>query len=336
MRISLRYALLLSALSLTVAGNASTAQVASSQSNSAPPPLWAFFAPDAEQPPAKPPQSEPQSLPGSTRQYTTAQINDLKNPPDWFPNEHSSMPTVVARGGEGKVFACASCHLTSGMGHPQSSPLAGKPIAYSIRQIAEFKTGARRNPIVVDGKPVMNAPEFMTAIAKDMTDEQAKEAAIWFAQLKTRPWIKVVETGTVPATYITRSFSRAMRPSGGTEPLGSRIIELPQDAARVAARDPRIGFVAHVPVGSIGRGRVLVTNGGGKTLPCSTCHGADLKGMADVPGIAGVSPTYVFRQLYGFKDGSRNGAMAVLMKDVVKNLSDDEMIDIAAYMASLQ
>ena len=40
------------------------------------------------------------------------------------------------------------------------------------------------------------------------------------------------------------------------------------------------------------------------------------------------------RQLVDFKTGARNGAWAPLMKPVVANLSEDEMMWIAAYLAS--
>ncbi len=39
----------------------------------------------------------------------------------------------------------------------------------------------------------------------------------------------------------------------GTEPLGQRIIEMPEDLARTELRDAASGFVAYVPPGSIKR-----------------------------------------------------------------------------------
>ena len=37
-------------------------------------------------------------VPGSERAYTQAQIDDAFSPPDWFPDEHPTMPAIVARG----------------------------------------------------------------------------------------------------------------------------------------------------------------------------------------------------------------------------------------------
>jgi cytochrome c553 len=78
----------------------------------------------------------------------------------------------------------------------------------------------------------------------------------------------------------------------------------------------------------------MATSGGGKTTACSVCHGADLKGMGPVPGIAGRSPSYLVRQLYDIQQGTRRGEWAALMKPVVSDLSEEDMLDIAAYVSS--
>src|SRR6266581_3946528 len=82
-------------------------------------------------------------VPGSARKYTQAQIDDGFNPPDWFPDEHPPMPEIVANGKK-PARACALCHLPTGNGHPESSSLAGLPVSYLVRQMAEFKSGNRK------------------------------------------------------------------------------------------------------------------------------------------------------------------------------------------------
>jgi cytochrome c553 len=77
------------------------------------------------------------------------------------------------------------------------------------------------------------------------------------------------------------------------------------------------------------------TGGAGITLPCGTCHGPDLKGVASVPGIAGRSPSYLVRQLYDFQQHARAGSAGALMAPVVERLSHDDMISLAAYVSSL-
>jgi cytochrome c553 len=262
-------------------------------------------------------------VPGSAKTYSQEQIDDLANSPDWFPEEHAPMPKVVAHGNGGSSLGCASCHLASGLGHPESANLAGVPAEYIERQLADFKAGRRMG-------------EAMNDMTKDLSDEDAKQAAEWFAALKPKPWQKVVETERVPKTFINEHLMRMPLPGAGDEPIGNRIIELPQNIAGGESRDPHSGFIAFVPKGSLAKGREFVnTGGGGKTIKCAICHGPALNGLAEVPPIAGHSPMYLFRQLYYFKDGSRHGTMGALMKGVVAKMTQEDMLAIAAYVGSL-
>jgi cytochrome c553 len=145
----------------------------------------------------------------------------------------------------------------------------------------------------------------------------------------------VVETDSVPRSYVGPGNKRLVHPDGGTEPIAGRIIEVPEDEAIVLNRDPRSGFVAHVPVGSVAKGKDLATTGGGKTVPCQICHGPSLQGLGDVPAIAGRHPNYIVRQLWNMQNGDRIGISSALMKQVVEKLSLDDMLALAAYSASL-
>jgi len=112
---------------------------------------------------------------------------------------------------------------------------------------------------------------------------------------------------------------------------------VPKDKAQVELRNPRASFVSYVPIGSLAKGEALVTTGGnGKTIPCAICHGVGLKGLGDVPSIAGRSPGNIARQIYYFQTGARGGPSAALMKGVVEKLTGDDVIGIAAYVASLK
>ena len=283
---------------------------------------WAFPVRDKVQPKIDE-RTGPLRVPGSDKTYTQDQVDDHMNPPDWFPNEHPPMPTVVAHGAPGGVLGCASCHLASGLGHPESANLAGVSASYIERQLSDFKNGLRFG-------------EAMPDISRNLTDQDAKEAAEWFASLQPKPWQKVVETDRVPKTFVNDRLMRMPVPGGGEEPIGERIIELPQDIPGAESRDPHSGFIAYVPKGSIEKGKQLVATGGeGKTIQCPICHGPSLGGVGEVPAIAGRSPMYLFRQLYYFKSGDRNGSMSPLMKEVVSKLTQEDMLDLAAYVGSL-
>jgi cytochrome c553 len=286
-------------------------------------PAWAFLIPDKEQPHLEE-SAGPIHVPGSNKAYTAKEIDDLSNPPDWFPEQHSQPPQVVVHG-SGPVLACGSCHLMTGDGHPESATLAGLPAEYIARQMMYFKNGTRIDPA------------RMNAIAKTMPDADIRQAAEYFASLKANPWVKVVEADTVPKSFVSaRGRMRLPMPGGGMEPLGNRIVELPEDAARAESRDPHSGFVAYAPRGSIAKGKALVTTGGnGKTIACTICHGDSLQGLGEVPRIAGLHPLYIGRQLYAIQTGESNGKAVALMKKVVANLNADDMLAIAAYVSSV-
>jgi len=308
------------------------------------PPPWAygFEGPPVlqtavePQGPASAPQSRPatpdvrpRSLPGSELQFTLEQIHDPFGPADWYPNDHPTMPNIVAHGTKPDVMACALCHYPNGKGRPENAPVAGLPVAYFIEQMQSFSNGNRRS---ADARK--NNTNLMIAAAQAMTDEEIMAAAQYFGSMKWTPWVKVVETQWVPKTRISGGMFLPIE-DDGQELLGERIIEVPQDVEAVARlRNPRVGFIAYVPIGSIEKGAELVTTGAGKTTACGTCHGADLGGTESVPGIAGRSPSYLVRQMFDMKVGARSGIGAQLMMPVISKLDERDMLAIAAYVAS--
>ena len=141
--------------------------------------------------------------------------------------------------------------------------------------------------------------------------------------------------GTAPKFTATVNGLFLKDESSDTLPLGNRIVEMPEDTYQTnILRNPRSGFVAYAPIGSIKKGELVAT------AKCGTCHGADLRGMmvgkVIVPTIAGRSASYIGRALYDFQQGARRGANAALMKPAVQKLTEDDAIAISAYVASLE
>jgi cytochrome c553 len=253
----------------------------------------------------------------------------LATVPDWHPEEHPPMPKVVFAGREPDVWACAYCHLPNGAGRPENTSLAGLPTAYFKQQLADFKNGRRA------GSEPKRAPQnFMIALSRAATDGEIAQAAAYFASIRPASFVKVIESGTVPRTFVAGAML-AKIPDGGLEPLGRRIIEFPEDLGRAENRDSRTTYLAYVPEGSLKKGAAFAAGAvSGGTLQCATCHGPGLRGLGDVPRLAGRSPSYLMRQLYDFKSGTRTGATG-LMKAVVAKLSQDDMIAVASYVASM-
>jgi cytochrome c553 len=270
-------------------------------------------------------------LPGSKFSFTLTQIRDNSGPADWYPEDHPPMPDIVAHGHKPNVTACSFCHYPNGKGRPVNTNLAGLPYSYILQVLGEFRSGARMS---ADTRKANT--NQMIQFAKSMTDDEMKDAAKYFSSMKWTPWIRVVEANMVPKTQIANGIFLRL-PGDEKEPIGQRIIETPEDVeAMEVLRDPRSGFIAYVPVGSIEKGATLVNaGGGGKTTRCTICHGADLMGMGPVPGLAGRSPSYLVRQLYDMRQGKRTGEWTKLMMPVVTKLMTDDMLAIAAYLASL-
>jgi cytochrome c553 len=290
------------------------------------PPAWAY--------PVNPPNFQRaaddgaiRQVPDSTAGFTLTQLRALFAAPDWHPEDHSPMPTIVATGRKPDVFACGVCHRVDGPGGPENASLFGLSAEYIIQQTVEFKTGVRTNSV-----PRV-ATDLMIKASKGVTDQELREAADYFASIKPIANIAVTETDTVPKTHV-RDLVLARIDDGEKEPIGQRIIEIPENVEYFLSRDSRARFIAYVPQGSIEKGRALAASSDLR-VQCAACHGADLKGTAVAPRIATRSPTYAFRQLFDFKTGARKGANSEPMKPVVENLSVADMIALVAYTASL-
>ena len=142
--------------------------------------------------------------------------------------------------------ACATCPTArDGRRTPR---LPACPYAYVVQQLAGFQERSANERRRAQDEHHADDPG-----RQGMTDDGDQVAADYFSSMKWTPWIRSSRPTRCrrresPATCSSRS------PIGGTEPLGNRIVETPEDAERFELRDPRSGFVAYVPRGSIAKG----------------------------------------------------------------------------------
>jgi len=316
---------------------------------------------DPKAPPQNPPTHElrpnedrtvqlrPRHMEGSSRSFALVDTRDGHNVVDWFPDDHPSpMPDVIVHGPKGLgdlANGCGSCHQPNGRGRSENAQPGGLPYAYVVRQLEDFRLGLRHS---ADWRKD-NTPT-MVKLAVSMTDDEIRSAAAYFSAIEwKRPFARVIETDMVPKTRINGNrFIPLEKARPLNEPIAGRIIEVSDDDRNIfdgEPPNPRVGWTAYVPVGSVAKGRDIVTTGGTmrsgehvvpKTTACAGCHGPDLMGMDDVPPLAGRSPSYLARQLYDFQRATRNGRSAALMRIVAANLSEEDMVAITAYLASKQ
>lgn len=276
---------------------------------------WAFPGAGPKAPPIAGAQIH--RLPGSPISVSEAALHDLTHATDWFPSEHPPAPRVVlaAKGG-----ACGYCHLVTGAGRSENAQLRGLPVEYIEEQVHAFASGARR--------PAQPSPpaDYMAAVARAVSPADLHAAAVYFSRLEPVQHARVIETATIPratAEGFLYRFDATAR-----EMLGQRIIEGSVDSARHRLRDPHERTIAYVPVGALARGAALANRGTASFPACATCH------TAHFVGIGGESPSYIARQLAGFRARTRNDPGAAPMQTVAAKLRDDQILDLAAYLGS--
>jgi cytochrome c553 len=259
---------------------------------------------------------------------TMRQIGDAFGPPDWFPGEHPKLPEVVAHGRRPHVNACTLCHLPNGNGHPESASISGLTTKYIIEQMHAFRDGERTN---------IRAPA-MIEMALDISEAELRDAANYFSKIpkKQQVWIRVVETTRAPANHVGGGGARFFDKGANTIAMTPDMIYEVAESEQVELRNDHVGFVDYVPQGSLAKGRTVAFGNRGKMKTCASCHGDDYRGHEDAPRIAGRSAYYLIRQLADMKAGVRKGDALGKMKEIINKLSDADILNVAAYMASRQ
>lgn len=274
-----------------------------------------------------PPAGEgPFTVPGSQHAFSKTRIYDDKNPVDWFPDAHPVPPAVVNHQSGSGPTPCAECHGYQGEGSVNTPELNGLSADYIVEQVRAFRSGERRSAQADRG-----ATAEMIKVANAVSDDDLRQAAAYFAGLPHKTHRRVVEAALVPVTQVSKWGFLYVAPGGAHEPIDNRVIEVSDDLPHAFLDDHQIGFTVYAPVGAVARGKALVEN---SAQPCTTCHGADLRGVGNVPALAGRSPPYLARMLWDIKTGARRGPSVALMQAPVRDLTPSQIADITAYIAS--
>jgi cytochrome c553 len=281
---------------------------------------WAFpgMGDPADAPAA--PSSEAMRLPGSQLIVHRSDFDSMTQAIDWFPDAHPPAPELVLHAkGEG-AYPCGYCHLPDGSGRPENARLQGLPADYIVEQVEAFASGARQAAV-----PGYVPSRYMAEVAHSIQASDLEAAAAYFSQFEPRAHTQIVEAATIPAAapwHFVYRFDHSRH-----EALGQRSVEGPVDAQRFELRDPEARYIAYVPEGAIARGRAIAEHGASGGPACVTCHGQALV------GIAGASPSFLARQLIGFRARARNDSSAAPMQAVAARLTDAQIIDAAAFIA---
>jgi cytochrome c553 len=90
---------------------------------------------------------------------------------------------------------------------------------------------------------------------------------------------------------------------------------------------------------NLARAEKMVEEGDGKRIlpPCFVCHGAKGQGeKMDIPALAGQQADYFSRTLSAYKNDQRHNDIYSRMRLIAKQLSDEEIKELAQYYQQLK
>ena len=149
-----------------------------------------------------------------------------------------------------------------------------------------------------------------------------------------------------PAGYLYNQLAAFKNGTRTYAPMNYLVAYLPDAYLREMAQyfaGLRPAFSARAPSASaaevLARGQTLATQGDpAKGVPaCVACHGKGLTGMEPgIPGLAGLSDTYVVSQLTRWRVGERHAAAPDCMKRIATRMADTDVTAVAAWLAQQQ
>jgi cytochrome c553 len=124
---------------------------------------------------------------------------------------------------------------------------------------------------------------------------------------------------------------------------GMRVIDPMNEMAKGLSDDDLRGFadaIAKLPApkpaeGPVDAARMERARVLAEQNHCNVCHTPSFAGQQNVPRIAGQREDYLVKALRGYKDNSRRGYDAA-MADVVPQITDEQILDLAYYMARVK
>lgn len=96
---------------------------------------------------------------------------------------------------------------------------------------------------------------------------------------------------------------------------------------------------AGLPKGDAAAGKTLAATKGASGQACVDCHGADGNAPIDAtyPKLGGQYADYIEHSLQAYRSGDRGGSVTTdLMASQAKNLSDQQIADLAAHYSSVK
>jgi len=241
---------------------------------------------------------------------------------------------------------CKGCHGLDGRGVAPGIPnLAGQRGRYIMAALQEYKESRRVHAA-------------LRAIATDLSDDQTRGVAAFYASLKPMPAEKIpvfspYENGKTAAAACApchgadgNSKAAGTPNLAGQQPiyfitatqeyLTSRRESAPMDPmlrklTRLDIESVALYFASQTPTARPAPPTGNPVLGEPRTAVCGGCHGSHgVSTDTATPSLAGQDPQYLARAIKGYRTTRKNDTMA----RVVANLTDPEIDDIVAFYAT--
>jgi len=211
----------------------------------------------------------------------------------------------IARGLDASK-ACVACHGERGISQQDNYPhLHGQHRTYLLREMRAFRDGQRNDPI-------------MSPMLANLSDQDLIDIAAYYASFNTilgsETPIAPTPEAAMPSPATTTAPEQAQTAGASGAEAAAAAIDGSAQPVVATAGDPQAGLT--------------------KAIRCRACHGADGQGTApNHPNLNGQHADYVAAQLRAFRDGARKDP---IMTNLARPLSDQDILDIAAFYAELE
>ena len=132
-------------------------------------------------------------------------------------------------------------------------------------------------------------------------------------------------------TLLAVACALALSACGGSEKAA--------EGEHAATETAHASSSAGMPNGHIEAGKALASKKGATGQACVDCHGADGNSPIDAtyPKLGGQYADYIEHSLVAYRSGDRGGSTTTdLMASQAKELTDQQIADLAAYYGSVQ
>jgi cytochrome c553 len=136
-----------------------------------------------------------------------------------------------------------------------------------------------------------------------------------------------------PASYLTIQlilFREQQRKNEVMTPIAKALLDGDiETLAAYFAAQKRVPLDAPTDEGAAARGKAVAD-----THRCGACHLPDYLGREQIPRLAAQRPDYLVKTMRDYKTGARSG-LDGMMTSVLHNVTDEQIIELAAYLSRL-